>query len=72
MKTYQLISAWQGMEAGTRLFGVYALAGSLNGCYVTKENIPADGGMVQTGFFKSAIENNPLLFSEVTQEKAPA
>ena len=67
MKVYEIINDWQGLKAGTQLFGPYPIIGSMSLGYYTKENIPTDPKGGEMAFFASAIENNPLLFKNVTQ-----
>jgi len=69
MKVYETINAWNGLEAGTKLYGPYPLQASHLLAYFTKENIPADGLPGNNGFFASAAENNPNIFNLIPENK---
>lgn len=74
MKIYELITDWQGLKAGTKLYGRYPIIASAIGGYFTQENIPTSPEGGSDAFFASAIENDPTLFKliEDTTQKTPA
>lgn len=69
MKTYELINDWQGLKAGTKLYGRYPILASAIGGYYTEENIPTDPDGGSNAFFASAVENNPTVFKIMPDEE---
>lgn len=69
MKTYVIQNDWQGLKAGTKLYGRYPILASAIGGYYTEENIPKDPNGGDNAFFASAVENNPTVFKIMPDEE---
>lgn len=72
MEVYENINAFQGLKPNTMLYGVYPLVASSIGGYFTKEDIPMPGTPGEHGWFKTSVENNPLIFKLLPNGKTPA
>jgi len=66
MRIFQLQSDVDGVKAGTKLTGPLAILNQPTLGYYTDENLP--NAPSDQCFFASAVERNPRLFKEITNE----
>jgi len=67
MKQYTLLSDHAGIKSGTILSGPLPIMGQSGLGYYTPENLP--GAPSTQAIFASAVENNPSIFKETTQQQ---